>query len=95
MKREGDGCNEPSCYSCEISVICEKLNAAVSSNFYPHFLSELAPKLNTKVFPKFIIENLTKFQLKRTCIAGDNRKLQKLCFLKKQKTRVGVNEFFD
>ena len=62
-------------------VICEKLNAAVSSNFYPYFLSELARELNTKVVPNFIIEMLTKFQLKRICIAGYNRKLQRLCFL--------------
>jgi len=62
-------------------VICEKLKAAASSNFYPLFLSELAPELNTKVVPNFIVEKLTKFQLKRISIAGDNRKLQKLCFL--------------
>ena len=60
---------------------CEKLNAAASSNFYPIFLSELAPALNTKVVLNFILEMLTKFQLKWICIAGDNRKLQKLCFL--------------
>jgi len=62
-------------------VICEKLNAAASSNFYPLFLSDLAPELNTKVVPNFIVEMITKFQLKRISIAGDNRKLQKLYFL--------------
>jgi len=62
-------------------VICEKLNAAASSNFYPLFLSDLAPELNTKVVPNFIVEMLKNFQLKRISIAGDNRKLQKLCFL--------------
>jgi len=62
-------------------VICEKLNAAASSNFYPLFLSELASEFNIKVVPNFIMEMLTKFQLKRISIAGDNRKLQKLCFL--------------
>ena len=61
--------------------VCEKLNAAASSNFYPLFLSDLAPKLNTKVVPNFIVEMLTKFQLKRISIAGDNRKLPKLCSL--------------
>ena len=53
--------------------------------FYPLFLSELAPELNTKVVPNFIVEMLTKFQLKRISIAGDNRTLQKLCFLKTEK----------
>ena len=62
-------------------MICEKLNAAASSNFNPLFLSELAPELNTKVVPNFIMEMLTKFQLKWISIAGDNRKLQKLGFL--------------
>jgi len=62
-------------------VICEKLNAAASSNFYPLLLSDLAPELNTKVVPNLIVEMLTKFQLKRISIARDNRKLQKLCFL--------------
>ena len=61
--------------------------------FYPLFLSELAPELNTKVVPNFIVEILTKFQLKRISIAGDNRKLQKLCFLKNRKTRGGVMNF--
>ena len=59
----------------------EKLNAAASSNFYPYFLSYLARELNTKIVPNFIIEMLTKFQLKRISIAGDNHKLQKLYFL--------------
>ena len=62
-------------------MICEKLNAAARSKFYPLFLSDLAPELNTKVVPNFILEMLTKFQLKQICIVGDNRKLQKLCFL--------------
>jgi hypothetical protein len=62
-------------------VICEKLNAAASSNFYPLFLSDLAPELNTKVVPNFIKKILAKCQLKRIRIAGDNHKIQKLCFL--------------
>ena len=62
-------------------MISENLNAAASLNFYPLFLSELTPELNTKVVPNFIMEMLTKFQLKRISIAGDNRKLQKLGFL--------------
>jgi len=49
--------------------------------FFPLFLSDLALELNTKVVPNFIVERLTKFQLKQISIAGDNRKLQKLCFL--------------
>ena len=76
-------------------MIGEKLKAAASSNFYPLFLSDLAPKLNTKVVPNFIMEILAKFQPKRFSIAGDNRQLQKLCFLKNRKTRGGENEFFD
>ena len=60
---------------------CEKLNAAASSNCYPYLLSELARELNTKVVPNFIMEILEKFQPKRFSIAGDNRQLQKLCFL--------------
>jgi len=62
-------------------VICKKLKAAASSNFYPLFLSDLAPEMNTKVVPNFIGNLLAKFQPKRIGIAGDNRKLQKLCFL--------------
>jgi len=62
-------------------VVCEKLKAAESSNFYPLFLPDLAPELNTKVVPNFIGNMLAKFQPKRISIAGDNRKLQKLCFL--------------
>jgi len=59
----------------------KKLKAAASSNFYPLFLPDLAPELNTKVVPNFIGNMLAKFQPKRISIAGDNRKLQKLCFL--------------
>ena len=67
--------------------VCEKLNAAASLNFYPYFLSELACELNTKVVKNFIIKLLTKFQLHWTYTAGDIRKLQRLCFLKKQQNQ--------
>ena len=80
-KWEDDECNEPLMLVMWNIGDLEKLNAAASSNFYPLLLSELAPELNTKVVPNFIMEILTKFQLKRISIAGDNRKLQKLCFL--------------
>jgi len=49
-------------------VICEKLKAAASSNFYPLFLSDLAPELNTKVVPNFIGNMFAKFQPKRISI---------------------------
>ena len=62
-------------------MIYEKLNAATSSNFYPLFLSELAPELNTKVVPNFIVELLAQFQPKQISNTGDNRQLQKLSFL--------------
>jgi len=75
--------------------VCEKLSAAASLNFYPYFLSELAHELNTKVVPNFVIYMFTKLQLKRMCTAGDIRKIERLCFLKNQKTRGGVIEFFD
>ena len=46
-------------------MICEKLKAAASSNFYPLLLSDLAPELNTKVVPNFIGNMLAKFEPKR------------------------------